>query len=127
MKSLGEQYLTSLQEGNLSGVLSLFSSDAKVYSPLFGVLTPVEFYQDLFKQTRASKTQLLNVLESSFENTKKALALHFNYEWTLINGTQVQFECVDVFELDEHGKIKQLKIIYDTAPIRSDFERLKQM
>jgi hypothetical protein len=126
MRYLAEQYLDYLQEANLAGVLSLFSSDAKVYSPLYGVLTAVDFYQTLFKQTRASKTQLLNVFESVANATHQSMALHFNYEWVMANGTLVQFECVDVFTLNEKEKVTELKIIYDTAPLRSEFERLNR-
>jgi hypothetical protein len=41
-----------------------------------------------------------------------------NYDWVLKDGTPTYFECVDIFQFAQDGKIKQVSIIYDTAKIR---------
>ena len=30
----------------------------------------------------------------------------------------MQFECVDVFEFDESGRVERMVIVYDTHPVR---------
>lgn len=64
-------------------------------------------------------------LESDYlgYSDSRSVALHFRYVWTLASGKVVEFECVDVFELaaDRH-RFSRMTIIYDTAPLRADFE-----
>ena len=117
-------YLKALNEGNLEDVRALFSENAKVVSPLYGVRTAYDFYAELFKDTNRSETSLLNVFDKS--ETSKSVALHFRYLWTLADGKQVSFECVDVFELNSaRDRFEKLTIIYDTAPLRQDFDNLR--
>ena len=117
------QYLAALNEGNLEKVLSLFHPDAVVDSPLYGEMPATTFYKGLFSDTNLSQTKLLNIFDSTNKNS--SLALHFHYTWTLKSGKIVEFECVDVFEITPDGKkFTKLKIIYDTAPIRADFNAL---
>lgn len=114
------QYLDALNEGNLEKVLSLFDPNAVVVSPLYGEIPATTFYRDLFADTNRSETQLLNIFDSIGGNS--TVALHFHYIWTLKSRKIVEFECVDVFEISpDRKKFTKLKIIYDTAPIRTDF------
>lgn len=120
-QNLCKQYLTALNEGSLDTVLSLFAPKATIVSPLYGVITAENFYRELFADTNRSLTKLLNIYLPSGDTT--SVALHFHYTWTLKSGKIVQFECVDVFELTaDKQKFSKLTIIYDTAPIRADFE-----
>lgn len=120
-EKLCRNYLAALSEGNLEDVLSLYAPEATVVSPLYGVIEAEDFYRELFADTDRSVTKLANIFLPS-EN-KPSVALHFHYTWTLKNGKSVQFECVDVFELTaDMQKFSKLTIIYDTAPIRADFE-----
>ena len=123
-KKLCKQYLDALNEGNLEKVLSLFAPNAVVVSPLYGEILATRFYIDLFADTNRSETNLLNIFDSDSENS--SLALHFHYSWTLKDGKVVNFECVDIIEITpDTKKINKLKIIYDTAPLRSDFNECK--
>lgn len=118
------KYLDALNEGSLEKVLSLFDDSAIVVSPLYGDIPAADFYKDLFADTSRSETTLLNMFEAMGDNNpvKTAVALHFQYKWTLKSGKIVEFECVDVFELAKDSKkFTKLKIIYDTAPIRAYF------
>lgn len=117
-------YLKALNEGNLDGVRALFTEEAKVVSPLYGERLAFDFYADLFADTSRSDTTLLNVFDTS--EASKSVALHFRYLWTLADGKPVSFECVDVFELNnKRDRFEKLTIIYDTAPLRQDFNNLK--
>lgn len=114
------QYLDALDEGSLEKVLSLFDPNAVVVSPLYGEMPASTFYKNLFADTNRSETKLLNIFESISGDS--SVALYFHYIWTLKSGKIVEFDCVDVFEITpDRKKITKLKIIYDTVPIRADF------
>lgn len=119
-------YLAALNEGDLEQVLSLFTPDAVIVSPLFGTVQAEPFYRRLFANTNRSVTTLLNVFEKSRD--ANSVALHFQYTWTLKSGKLVEFECVDVFELSpERDRFAKLAIIYDTAHLRDDFNASRQL
>ena len=121
MENIIKKYFKSLEIGELSETLRLFSDDAVVISPLYGRLSAKEFYSALFQDTSASTLTVLHILKNDKE---KVMAGHFKYEWEMKNGKVVSFEGVDIFEMDETEKIKQLTIIYDTQATRTAFEKL---
>ncbi len=115
-----KQYLEALNESSLEKVLSLFDPKAVVVSPLYGEMPATTFYKALFADTNRSETKLLNIFHSIGGNS--SVALHFHYIWTLKSGKTVEFDCVDIFEITpDKKKFTKLKIIYDTVPIRADF------
>ena len=117
-----KNYLKALDDGSLDKVLSLFDANAIVVSPLYGKIPAEMFYKDLFADTNRSETELVNIFEAV--DDPSAAALHFKYRWTLQNGEQVMFECVDLFQIAAEGKkFAQLTIIYDTVKVRSVFEK----
>jgi ketosteroid isomerase-like protein len=119
-EQLCKTYLDALNEGDLDKVLSLFAPDATVVSPLYGTMPVAPFYRALFADTRRSVTRLLNIFDKSGDGA--AVALHFHYTWTLASGKVVAFDCVDVFALaPTRDRFAKLTIIYDTAPLRADF------
>lgn len=119
-EQLCKAYLAALNGGDLDKVLSLFAPGAMVVSPLYGTMPVASFYRDLFADTGQSVTRLLNIFDKSEAGT--SVALHFHYTWTLASGKVVAFECVDVFELTPtRDRFTKLTIIYDTAPLRADF------
>lgn len=65
--------------------------------------------------------QYLNIFTSE---DKRTGAAHFQFDWTLADGTPAPFEVVDIFKFSENGKITELKIIYDSAKTRPAFEEL---
>jgi len=115
------RYLAALNQGDLKGVHSLFTTGAVVVSPLYGRVEARRFFADLFADTNRSDTTLLNIYEPV--GTAHSVALHFNYKWTLRSGKVVEFEVVDILEIAEDDeRFQKLTIIYDTAPIRADFD-----
>lgn len=121
LEDLCHRYLDALNTGDLESVRTLFVPGAEIVSPLYGVRPAHDFYAELFADTTRSETTLLNVFDSSADG--RSVALHFRYVWTLASGKVVEFECVDVFELAEgRQRFTKMTIIYDTAPLRSDFE-----
>ncbi len=123
-KEICKRYLEALTESNLKNILALFDERAIVKSPLHGEVPATKFYTDLFADTNRSVTKLLNILDS--DSCNNIFALHFHYSWTLKSGEVVEFECVDVIEINpKTSTIVTLKIIYDTAPLRDDFNKSK--
>ena len=117
-------YLAALDASDLATVQAMFTPEAKVVSPLYGTIDARNFYAALFADTQQSDTRLLNVFDTS--DGGGSVALHFQYVWTLKDGNVVTFECVDVFELSEDRQLfDRLTIIYDTAPLRADFQASK--
>ena len=111
------KYLTALNDGDLNKVLSLFSENAVVISPLYGEILAKDFYKELFSDTEKSETKLLTIFDSS--KNDESIALHFLYTWTLQSEEIVEFECVDIFNLTKDKKLfTKLSIIYDTYHIR---------
>ena len=117
-----EEYLKQLEAGNAEKIAALFDENGIVNSPLYGKRPAKDFFKSLFSDTTKSKLTLLNIFNS--EDKPHVYALHFKYEWTLKNGQETGFECVDVFEFNTHGKIREMTIIYDTYKTRETFKTL---
>jgi len=111
------EYLSQLERGDAAAICALFASDAQVYSPLLGWVSPRPFFEKL---SAASGQSSITPIDVCVSTTGAARATgYFVYEWALKDGPTVRFECVDVFEFDEAGRIARLVIIYDTYPIRA--------
>ena len=121
-KEISLNYLELLEKGVIEQLLTLFSEDAMIDSPVYGILRADEFYRNLASDTANSELKLLGVFE---ENNSNNLALYFNYKWTLKNNKIVDFDVVDIIEFDAQNKISKLKIIYDTAIARGLVKQLK--
>jgi hypothetical protein len=118
---LCDRYLTALNTADLDLVLSLFDPAAVVVSRLYGTRPIHDFFTTLFADTGRSETTPVNIFESITDTP--AIVLQFKYRWTLKNGTVVSFDCADVFDLaPDRSHFTRLTILYDTHPLRADFE-----
>ena len=115
-----EKYLEYLESSSYEDIIKLFSADAVIYSPLYGKISARDFYKKLFKDTLKSRIRLINIFIS--RNNPRIGAGYFYYDWTLENGRNVLFECIDIFKLNSEGKIRELRIIYDTSKVRIYFK-----
>ena len=116
-----KKYLQFLEAADYENLISLFSKEAVVHSPLYGKVAATKFYKDLFGDTAESRLTLINIFTGEEPNTA---AVHFQFDWTLSDGTPAPFEVVDVCRFSNEGKIEELKIIYDSAKTRPAFENL---
>ena len=120
MQSVVDQYLMALEQADYEAIVDLFDEGALIDSPLEGRCKPSDFYATLLKETKRSRTTPFDVLVG-----KNWTAVYFQYTWTMEDGTKVQFDCVDLLELESDDlKIQSLKIIYDTHGVRDKYERL---
>jgi hypothetical protein len=112
-ETIVRRYLKALETADLTAMLNLFVDQAYIDSPLYGMQPADEFYQFLFGNTIASRIRLLGVY-INHDRPSQAIG-YFAYYWHLKDGSRSIFDCIDIFELDvEQGKIRGLKIIYDT-------------
>jgi len=111
------EYLSRLERGDPAAICTLFAPDAQVYSPLLGWVSPRPFFEKLSAASGQSTITPIDVCVSTM-GAARATG-YFVYEWALKDGPLVRFECVDVFEFDDEGRIARLVIIYDTYPIRA--------
>ncbi len=117
-----KKYFESLSNGDYKSLINLFEDEAVVFSPLYGKRLAKGFYKELIEDSdENSKVDLI----TGFVKDNKG-AGHFKYSWILKNKKKSSFEGVDLFEFNEKGKIKQIKIIYDTYEIRENFEEMKK-
>lgn len=114
------RYLAAVETADVDAVLELFSDDGTVHSPLYGVRPASEFYPLLFADTAESRL----TLRRTFRDGDDAVAFWFDFDWTLSDGTPAPFSVVDMAELDADGRIRDLHIVYDTAPLRAAFDAL---
>jgi SnoaL-like domain len=115
--ALCKQYQSCVANGDLSGVLSLFTADALVVAPLDGTMGVEEFHRQFFARVRRSRTRVLNIF--STVDDLSAVALHFSHSWLLANGGSIDFEGVNIFELDAASRrFAKLAILYDSTPLR---------
>ncbi|MFP4090701.1 MAG: nuclear transport factor 2 family protein [Cyclobacteriaceae bacterium] len=114
-------YLQGLEEADLAKILSLFSQEGVVHSPLYGRQKALDFYHRLFADTQQSAITLLHIFRE--HQKPEVAAAHFRYDWLLRNGANSSFECVDIFYFDENAKIQEMHIIYDTRQTRTAFEK----
>lgn len=110
-----DDYLDALEAGDLEAMLALFADDATVVSPIRGPTAPAPFYEELFSETARSETTVRHRFEAD-----DCVAVHFDYRWVLDDGSETTFECIDVFDLDDEGRIVELRIVYDAGRVREE-------
>lgn len=110
-------YAQALKDNDYQAIIDLFSKNARVFSFQAGEKSPVNFFQDLFKNSSRSNIEIKNIFFDS--KNRKTVAAYIYLEALLNNKHPIQFEAVDIFEFDQENKIKNLKIILDTYPFRA--------
>ncbi len=123
IKEITQAYLDALREANLNAVVDLFANKGVVISPIYGTMDARSFYKTLFSDTQNSTLTLLGIFQDVDDTTK--MAIHFTYQWTMVNGSIVSFDVVDVIKLNEQNKITELTIIYDTQDSRPAVSQLR--
>jgi len=109
-------YFAALDSNDLDAMLQLFAAEAIVHSPMLGEVRAAEFFPKVFGASSATSITVFDVLVSA-QGQPRAVG-YFNYDWTLKDGTVIQFDAADVFDFDADGRIAKMTILYDTYPIR---------
>lgn len=116
LESIIKTYAQALRDNDYQTITCLFSKNAKIFSFLAGEKSPPDFFQNLFENSRRTKLEIKNILFDL--DNKKTVAAYIYLEAVWNKQLTLQFEAVDIFEFDRENKIKTLKIILDTYPIR---------
>jgi ketosteroid isomerase-like protein len=121
VEDMCRSYVSALQGGDLDALFGLFTDDASATSPISGRQPARDFYAYVMRVTSA-RSIVIKTIFTGLSDPLRA-AIHLAYTRTVGNGEPATIEGVDVFELSQDGdKFAAVTIIYDTAPIRSDFD-----
>lgn len=122
VEGLCRRYVTALEGGDLEALLELFADDASATSPISGGQPARDFYAHVMRITSARSIVLRTIFMGASDPSRAAI--HIGYTRTVAGGKPATIEGVDVFELTaDRSKFAAVTIIYDTAPVRSDFDR----
>ena len=122
IEKLCRSYVASMESGDLEALLANFADDATATSPIFGKQPARDFYSYVLREI-SNRTMVLKTVFVGASDPSRA-AIHNSYTRTVGSNKPATIEGVDVFELTRDGsKFAAVTIIYDTAPVRSDFDR----
>ena len=116
-------YAQALKDNDYQAIVDLFSKNARVFSFQFGEKSPPDFFRGLFENSCRNKVEIKNIFFDS--KNRKMIAAYIHLEAVLYNKYPIQFEAVDIFEFDVENKIKALKIVLDTYPVRVLKEKIQ--
>lgn len=114
-------YFQKLEKRSRDGILELFTPSAVIYSPMYE--QQPNNTSDFFKELFSTFSTIRAELKSVFVNAKNShsLAAHYTIISMMQSQTLIQFEGVNIFELNkETNKIAHLTIIYATVPTFSE-------
>jgi len=117
MKQAVRKYLAALEAGDVEKAASLFIPDSWVQSPFLGRVPVRDYVRKVVGASSGAKLTVHDVLVSA-EGHLRAVG-YYLYDWSLKDGSNVSFECADVFNFDlATGKIASIVLVYDTHPVR---------
>lgn len=117
MQQAVRKYLMALEAGDAEKAASLFVRDGWVQSPFLGRVPVREYVTTVAGASTHSKLTVYDVLVSA-EGHLRAVA-YYKYDWELRDGSNVSFDCADVFNFDpQTGHIESIALVYDTDPVR---------
>lgn len=114
-------YLAHLHASNTEGLIACFEENGQVHSPFLGTKRAGDFFRKLAQASSGSVITVLDLFASAQPTGQDAVrvAAYFRYDWTLNDGREVTFTCVDVFTFDAgSARIRDMNIVYDTHPLR---------
>ena len=121
MQQAVHKYLKALEAGDVEKAASLFVPDGWVQSPFLGRLSVRDYVAKVTRASSGSKLTVYDVLVSA-EGHLRAVA-YYQYDWSLKDGSNVAFDCADVFNFDPmSGHIESIVLVYDTQPVRDVVE-----
>jgi hypothetical protein len=121
MQQAVRRYLLALEAGDADKAAALFVPGGWVKSPFLGQLPVRDFVTKVAHSSSGAKLTVYDVLVSA-EGHLRAVA-YYHYDWRLKDGSQVSFDCADVFNFDPaSGHIQSIVLVYDTDPVRDVVE-----
>jgi hypothetical protein len=118
------RYVDALNQGDLDAIDAMFTPDATVLSPIYGMMNAAEFHRAFFGDTDRTRPEVKGLFDHA--NNGQGAALHLSFSWTFADQETVQFEAVDLFELSPEGRFRKLTIVYDSQPVRKAWQAFQQ-
>lgn len=117
MQQAVRKYLAALEAGDPEKAASLFVPNGWVQSPFLGRVPVRDYIKKVASASSGAKLTIHDVLVSA-EGQLRAVG-YYLYDWSLKDGSNVSFECADVFNFDANtGHIESIVLVYDTQPVR---------
>jgi ketosteroid isomerase-like protein len=101
---------------DLEAILSLFAPHAIAISPTLGKKEIEPFYRELFAKSKRNKVVIKDIFVNP-DHPQRAASFS-SWGWETKHGEIMTFEVVVIFEMNTHGKIQQIQIIYDAQAAR---------
>lgn len=118
MQRAVHKYLSALEAGDAEQAASLFVPGGWVQSPFLGRVAVRDYVNKVASASNKAKLTVYDVLVSA-EGNLRAVA-YYQYDWSLKDGSNVTFDCADVFNFDSQtGRIESIVLVYDTNPVRT--------
>jgi hypothetical protein len=120
---LSLKYRIAVKERNLEAIISMFSLDAVVITPLKGKCNVATYHEWLFKTVKKSSVKVRNVFQAL--NGEISIAVLADYEWLMHDGRTINFGGMSVFEFTADKKlIKKMSTFYDTSIVRAQIDEI---
>jgi ketosteroid isomerase-like protein len=117
MQQAVRKYLAALEAGDADKAAALFTPEGWVRSPFLGQVSVRDYVTKVADASSRAKLTVHDVLVSA-EGHLRAVA-YYLYDWWLKDGSNVSFECADVFNFDANtGRIESIVLVYDTHLVR---------
>ncbi|WHI52598.1 nuclear transport factor 2 family protein [Microbulbifer sp. MLAF003] len=114
------KYLSALEQGDLEALKAVFIEGARVYSPIFGECQVDDFYSYVTQATEERHLELKNIMQGVMNPNQ--VAIYMTYTRTIKGKEPATINTVDIFDLaTDLSGFSSVAIIYDTAPVKSDF------
>ena len=124
IEALCRNYVAAMESNDLQALLANFTDDATATSPISGKQPARDFYSYVMRITSDRSMALKTIFVGASDPSRAAV--HVAYTRSVGDGKSATIDAVDVFELTEdRSKFAAVTIIYDTAPVRSDFNKLE--
>ena len=121
MQHAVHKYLSALEAGDVERAAALFVPNGWVQSPFLGRVPVREYVKKVAAASSRAKLTVYDVLVSA-EGHLRAVG-YYHYDWSLKDGTNVTFDCADIFNFDpDTGRIQSIVLVYDTEPVRAVVE-----
>jgi len=121
MQQAVRKYLSALEAGDAERAAALFVPAGWVQSPFLGRVPVRDYVRKVASASSKIKLTVHDVLVSA-EGHLRAVG-YYQYDWSLKDGTNVTFDCADIFNFDaDSGHIESILLVYDTDPVRSAVE-----
>jgi len=122
------RYLAALHASDTATLVDCFEPQGQVHSPFLGTVPAPEFFPRLAQASQRSVITVLDLFcsvpgaeggDAPEAGGGLRVAAWFRYDWTLQDGRELTFTCVDVFSFAAGStRIAQMHICYDTHPLR---------